>query len=101
MELLINKLAGQEGLEPPTCGFGDRRSTNWSYWPVSLPILPLARFLVKRVLVAPLAILLELNTIGIILLVLLGRIVSTLAFSACKGDQSTHQFSFKLRISIA
>ena len=55
----------------------------------------------QRVLLAPLAILLELNTIGIILLVLLGRIVSTLAFSACKGDQSTHQFSFKLRISIA
>ena len=27
MELLINKLAGQEGLEPPTNGFGDRRST--------------------------------------------------------------------------
>src|SRR3954471_22200155 len=26
-------LAGQEGLEPPACGFGDRRSTNWSYWP--------------------------------------------------------------------
>ena len=33
--LKINKLAGQEGLEPPTCGFGDRRSTNWSYWPVT------------------------------------------------------------------
>ena len=30
--------AGQEGLEPPTRGFGDRRSTNWSYWPsISLP----------------------------------------------------------------
>ena len=29
-------LAGQEGLEPPTSGFGDRRSTNSSYWPVYL-----------------------------------------------------------------
>ena len=25
--------AGQEGFEPPTGGFGDRCSTNWSYWP--------------------------------------------------------------------
>ena len=23
-----NPLAGQEGIEPPTCGFGDRRSAN-------------------------------------------------------------------------
>src|SRR5450759_3521366 len=29
------RLAGQEGFEPPTSGFGDRRSTNWSYWPVA------------------------------------------------------------------
>ena len=28
------KMAGQVGLEPTTCGFGDRRSANWSYWPV-------------------------------------------------------------------
>ena len=26
-------MAGQEGLEPPTIGFGNRYSTNWSYWP--------------------------------------------------------------------
>ena len=26
-------LAGQEGFEPPTPGFGVRCSTNWSYWP--------------------------------------------------------------------
>src|SRR5437867_13334124 len=30
----LKDLAGQERLEPPTCGFGDRRSTNSSYWPV-------------------------------------------------------------------
>src|SRR5213593_988211 len=29
----LKDVAGQEGLEPPTCGFGDRRSTNSSYWP--------------------------------------------------------------------
>ena len=49
----------------------------------------------------PLAVLLELNTIGIILLVLLGRVVAALALGAGQSDQSTHEFSFKLRISIA
>ena len=89
MELLINKLAGQEGLEPPTCGFGDRRSTNWSYWPISVSE-SLASFLVQGMGATPLAILLELNTIGIILLVLLGRVVAALALSAGQGDQRTH-----------
>ena len=95
MELLINKLAGQEGLEPPTCGFGDRRSTNWSYWPISVSE-SLASFLVQGMGTTPLAILLELNTIGIILLVLLGRVVAALALGAGQSDQSTHEFSFYL-----
>jgi hypothetical protein len=33
--LYLENLAGQEGLEPPTLGFGDRCSTIMSYWPVS------------------------------------------------------------------
>ena len=49
----------------------------------------------QSVLVAPLAILLELDAIGIILLVLLGRIVTALALGAGQSDQSTHEFSFK------
>ena len=61
----------------------------------------LASFLVQGMMTTPLAVLLELNTIRIVLLVLLGRVVSTLAFGACKGDQSTHQFSFKYSIRIA
>ena len=87
-----NKLAGQEGLEPPTCGFGDRRSTNWSYWPIYCLIL--ASFFMQCVMSTPFAIFLELNAIGIILLVLLGRIVTALALGACQSDQSTHEFSF-------
>jgi hypothetical protein len=26
--------SGQAGFEPATSGFGDRRSTSWSYWPI-------------------------------------------------------------------
>ena len=27
-------MAGQEGIEPPTCGFGDRLLCQLSYWPL-------------------------------------------------------------------
>jgi hypothetical protein len=30
----LKLLAGQEGFEPPSSGFGDRRSSRWSYWPI-------------------------------------------------------------------
>jgi len=46
------------------------------------------------VMTTPLAILLQLDTLRIILLVLLGRIVAALALSACHRDQRTHEFSF-------
>ena len=55
----------------------------------------------QGVMTTPFAIFLHLDTIRIVLLVLLGRIVTALALGAGKGDQSTHEFSFKLRISIA
>ena len=38
----------------------------------------------------PLAVLLELDAIGVVLLVLLGRVVTTLALGAGEGDQGTH-----------
>lgn len=94
MELLINKLAGQEGLEPPTCGFGDRRSTNWSYWPIACAFLDrLTSLAMQGVMTTPLAVLLELDTIRIVLLVLLGRVVAALALRARQGDQRTHEYS--------
>ena len=92
MQAALYKLAGQEGLEPPTCGFGDRRSTNWSYWPM-LDCLILSSLAVNGVMAAPLTILLHLHTIRIVLLVLFGRVVAALAVGARQGDQGTHEFS--------
>ena len=91
------ELAGQEGLEPPTCGFGDRRSTNWSYWPMLVQTSDaLSSLFMHRVELAPLAVLLQLDTVRIVLLVLLGRVVTALALRTRQGDQRTHEFSFKL-----
>ena len=53
----------------------------------------LASFPVQGVMSTPLAVFLQLDTIGIVLLVLLGRIVAALAVSARQGDQSTHTYS--------
>ena len=50
----------------------------------------------QRVLLAPLAILLQLDTIRVVLLVLLGRVITPLALGAGQSDQSTHEFSFYL-----
>ena len=46
-----------------------------------------------RVMLAPLAVLLELEAIGIVLLVLGGRVIATLAISARHRDQGTHLLS--------
>ena len=47
----------------------------------------------QGVLLAPLAILLQLDTIRVVLLVLLGRVVAALALRARQGDQRTHEYS--------
>ena len=47
-------------------------------------------------LTAPLAILVKLEAVGVVLLVLLGRVVAALALGAGQSDQSTHEFSFYL-----
>ena len=50
----------------------------------------------QRMMSAPLAVLLELDTIRITLLVLFGRVIAALAFGARQSDQSTHEYSFYL-----
>ncbi len=56
----------------------------------------LTSLFVQRVLTAPLAVFLQLDTVRIVLLVFGGRIVATLALSARQSDHRTHEFSFYL-----
>ena len=54
-----------------------------------------------RVMLAPLAVLLELEALGIILLVLRGRVVTALAIRARHRDQRSHEYSFYAILSQA
>src|SRR2546427_5863889 len=89
-------MAGQEGFEPPTSGFGDRRSSRSSYWPGRRDLLrgrtrtPSLRLFVQRVRPAPAAELLELQLLRGLLAVLGGDVVPPLALAALKRDQVAH-----------
>ncbi len=100
-------MAGQEGFEPPTLGFGDRCSTSSSYWPSdrssSASRRPgftlthnnsgtgrLLRLAMRGVPPAAPAVLLEFEAVRGLLLVLRRRIVSPLARFACQGHNHAH-----------
>jgi hypothetical protein len=57
----------------------------------------LTSLFVHGVMSAPFAILLQLDTIGIVLLVLLGRVIAALALGAGQGDQRTHTISLLIQ----
>ena len=66
--------------------------------PISTSLASLA---MHRVMLAPLAVLLELEALGIILLVLRGRVVTALAIRARHRDQRSHEYSFYAILSQA
>ena len=47
----------------------------------------------QRVLLAPLAVFLQLNTIRVVLLVFLGRVVTALALRTRQGNHRAHELS--------
>ena len=86
-------MAGQEGFEPPTPGFGVRCSTNSSYWPASNPrrtCQGLLGLFVRRMFFAKTAILAELQFVRRRTLVFGGRIVSALTLGAGQCYDDSH-----------
>jgi hypothetical protein len=71
-----------------------------NYFTPSLHVPGLLRFLVNRVFLAELAILIELQTIRIVLLVLVGAVVAAMALRALQRDIVAHFFSHPLRCSL-
>ena len=88
--LLKEKLAGQEGFEPPTTGFGDRRSTVGA---TALCPPYLLGLFVKRDNVTPLAVFAQFNTLRIVPLVLHRIVITPLALLASHGHSYAHYFT--------
>ncbi len=80
-------LAGQEGLEPTTYGFGIRRST--------VRATGLLPFPMYGVFFTKLAIFLELKLVSSFLLILAGRVISSLAVHAFQTQCNAHNTSSK------
>ncbi len=81
-EAFLSVLAGQEGFEPPSPGFGVRCSTVRATGLHDLSF----RFLVKRMGPTETAILLHGKLVGCLLLVPRGGVISPFAFPTSEGD---------------
>ncbi len=110
-------MAGQEGFEPTTSGFGDRRSTNSSYWPVVRTIwqefpchcgslhrqhrtmLLLSSFSMDRVRSTSATELLDLQSSRSLFLVFGGRVVSSFAVGTLQQNDVSHLLDLPLPAS--
>ena len=110
-------LAGQEGIEPPTPGFGDRCSAKLSYWPTPaqipdrgyppvdtlprlncrLPVRRLFHFLVQSVLPVEPAVLLLLHPLRHGPLIPRCRVVAPLALGASQCRQLSGHYTTSVR----
>lgn len=102
-------MAGPEGFEPPAFGFGDRRSTVGATGLRFGAAEPrkttktmetycytdragLTRFSVNSMRTAKLAVFLKLKSPGMVPLILLGSVITLLAFLTCKGNYFRRPF---------
>ena len=89
-------MAGQEGFEPPTRGFGDRCSANWSYWPSNVaPLNPSFNLLMRHMLSAEAAVFLEGQTVRHVLLVFERGVIAPLTLRTLECNQLLHSDSSK------
>jgi hypothetical protein len=85
-------MAGQEGFEPTTCGFGIRRSTVGATALLERSLT----FFMKGVLATEFAEFFEFQLIGRLLLILGGGIILTFALSAIQTHDDAHNSYFLL-----
>ena len=71
-----------------------------NYWPICY-LGTLTGLAMQRVMAAPLAVLLQLHTIGSRLFILIRRVITALALGARQRNQSTHRSIYSLYIVIA
>ena len=98
------KMAGQEGFEPPTPGFGVRCSANWSYWPArtsalssAVPLFPALH--VFCVPATPVAELLQLEPRRAPLDALAGAVVPRFALRALERNELPRRTSLLSHVS--
>ena len=84
-------MAGQEGFEPPTCGFGDRRSAVGA---TGLRYEALLGLAMSRMFLIPRTILLDLKASGSVLLVFDSGVVAALALCAGQYDYFARHFIY-------
>ena len=88
-----DNLARQEGLEPPTCGFGDRCSTNWA---TDVAKKNLFSFFMNSKFFIPPAVFFIFNSSGVKPFIFSSGVISSFTLSAFQGYYISHSIFYFL-----